>query len=49
MPIMDVRYPAGGLDKSAKALLAGRLTDVLIKMEGGANTQRPSLRLGPFH
>jgi len=38
MPIMDVRYPAGSLDKTAKAALAGTLTDVLIKMEGGANT-----------
>jgi phenylpyruvate tautomerase PptA (4-oxalocrotonate tautomerase family) len=40
MPIMDVRYPAGSLDKAAKASLAGRLTDVLIKMEGGANTRK---------
>jgi phenylpyruvate tautomerase PptA (4-oxalocrotonate tautomerase family) len=38
MPIMEVRYPAGSLDKAAKAALAKRLTDVLIKMEGGANT-----------
>lgn len=40
MPIMDVRYAAGSLDKAAKATLAGRLTDVLIKMEGGANTRK---------
>jgi phenylpyruvate tautomerase PptA (4-oxalocrotonate tautomerase family) len=38
MPIMDVRYAAGSLDKAAKADLAARLTDVLIQMEGGANT-----------
>lgn len=38
MPIMDVRYAAGSLDKASKADLAGRLTDVLVKMEGGANT-----------
>jgi len=38
MPIMDVRYSAGGLVKANKADLASRLTDVLIQMEGGANT-----------
>ncbi len=38
MPIMDVRYAAGALDKPKKAALAQRLTEVLIKMEGGANT-----------
>ena len=40
MPIMDVRYAAGCLDKATKAALAERLTDVLIKMEGGANTRK---------
>ncbi|HEY0234376.1 MAG TPA: tautomerase family protein [Afipia sp.] len=35
---MDVRYMAGDLDKASKADLAKRLTDVLIRMEGGANT-----------
>lgn len=39
MPIMDVRYPAGGLDQAAKADLATRLTDVMIRMEGGAGTE----------
>jgi phenylpyruvate tautomerase PptA (4-oxalocrotonate tautomerase family) len=39
MPIMNVRYPAGRLDKQTKAMLARKLTDVLIQMEGGANTQ----------
>jgi phenylpyruvate tautomerase PptA (4-oxalocrotonate tautomerase family) len=39
MPIMDVRYPAGGLDKTTKATMAEKLTDVMIRMEGGANTQ----------
>lgn len=38
MPIMDVRYAAGALDATAKANLARRLTEVLIQMEGGANT-----------
>lgn len=38
MPIMDVRYAAGRLDKAQKTALAQRLTDVLIRMEGGANT-----------
>ncbi len=38
MPIMDVRFPAGSLDGKAKAALAEKLTDVLIRMEGGANT-----------
>ena len=40
MPIMNVRYAAGCLDKAAKAALAERLTDVLITMEGGANTRK---------
>ena len=39
MPIMDVRYPAGRLDKTTKAMMAEKLTGVLIKMEGGANTR----------
>jgi phenylpyruvate tautomerase PptA (4-oxalocrotonate tautomerase family) len=38
MPIMDVRYAAGSLDVAGKAALAERLTDVLVQMEGGANT-----------
>ncbi|SFM94442.1 4-oxalocrotonate tautomerase [Variovorax sp. OV329] len=38
MPIMQVQYGAGQLDTSSKAELARRLTDVLIRMEGGANT-----------
>jgi phenylpyruvate tautomerase PptA (4-oxalocrotonate tautomerase family) len=38
MPIMDVRYATGSLDAAAKAALAARLTDILIRMEGGANT-----------
>jgi phenylpyruvate tautomerase PptA (4-oxalocrotonate tautomerase family) len=39
MPIMDVRYPAGRLDRTTKALMAKKLTDILIKMEGDANTR----------
>jgi phenylpyruvate tautomerase PptA (4-oxalocrotonate tautomerase family) len=38
MPIMEVRYPAGRLDAAAKAVLAKKLTDILIRMEGGAGT-----------
>ncbi|MDI7865137.1 tautomerase family protein [Rhizobiaceae bacterium n13] len=38
MPIMNVHYVAGHIDDGAKADLATRLTEVLIKMEGGANT-----------
>jgi len=39
MPLMDVRYAAGALDKATKADLARRLTDALIRMEGGADTR----------
>lgn len=39
MPITDVRYAVGSLDAAGKALLAERLTEVLIQMEGGANTE----------
>jgi phenylpyruvate tautomerase PptA (4-oxalocrotonate tautomerase family) len=38
MPIMQVHYPEGSLDEARKAALAQRLTDVLIAMEGGADT-----------
>jgi phenylpyruvate tautomerase PptA (4-oxalocrotonate tautomerase family) len=38
MPLMDVHYAEGSLDETMKARLAGLLTDVLIRMEGGANT-----------
>lgn len=38
MPIMEVRYAAGNLDTGRKAAIAGKLTDVMIRMEGGANT-----------
>lgn len=39
MPIMNVRYSAGDLDDASKAKLAKSLTEVMIKMEGGANTR----------
>ena len=39
MPIMNVRYAAGDLTQASKAELAKRLTDVMIRMEGGANTR----------
>jgi len=39
MPIMNVRYRAGSLDRTAKETMAQRLTEVLIGMEGGANTR----------
>lgn len=38
MPIMDVRHAAGALDRGQKAALAEKLTQVMIQMEGGANT-----------
>jgi phenylpyruvate tautomerase PptA (4-oxalocrotonate tautomerase family) len=39
MPIMNVRYAAGDLNEPSKAKLAKALTDVMIQMEGGANTR----------
>lgn len=39
MPIMQVHYPEDALDDARKANLARRLTDVLIAMEGGADTR----------
>lgn len=39
MPIMNVQYPKAALDAARKSALAQRLTDVLIAMEGGANTE----------
>jgi phenylpyruvate tautomerase PptA (4-oxalocrotonate tautomerase family) len=38
MPIMNVRYGAGDLNETSKASLAKKLTDVMIRKEGGANT-----------
>jgi len=38
MPIMEVRYAEGALDRAQKASLAKGLTDLLIRMEGGAGT-----------
>ena len=38
MPIMNVQYTEGDLDATSKADLARRLTNVLIRMEGGAGT-----------
>jgi phenylpyruvate tautomerase PptA (4-oxalocrotonate tautomerase family) len=38
MPVMNVTFRAGDLDTARKADLAKRLTDVLIQMEGGADT-----------
>ncbi len=39
MPIMQVYYPEAALDDARKANLAQRLTDVLMAMEGGADTR----------
>lgn len=39
MPIMEVRHVAGRLDPDRKAAIAKALTDVMIRMEGGANTR----------
>ena len=38
MPIMKVTYQNGSLNDAQKAALAGRLTDLMIQMEGGADT-----------
>lgn len=39
MPIIQVHYPEAALDDAHKGYLARRLTDVLIAMEGGADTR----------
>jgi phenylpyruvate tautomerase PptA (4-oxalocrotonate tautomerase family) len=39
MPIIQVYYPQGALDQQHKEMLAQKLTDVLITMEGGAGTR----------
>jgi phenylpyruvate tautomerase PptA (4-oxalocrotonate tautomerase family) len=39
MPIMNISYGAGDLNDASKADLAKKLTDVMIRMEGGANTR----------
>jgi phenylpyruvate tautomerase PptA (4-oxalocrotonate tautomerase family) len=39
MPIMQVHHADGALDAKQKAALAERLTNVLLTMEGGANTE----------
>jgi len=39
MPIVQLQYPQGSLDPERKARLAGRLTDVMLDMEGGARTE----------
>jgi phenylpyruvate tautomerase PptA (4-oxalocrotonate tautomerase family) len=38
MPIMTVTYQNGSMTDDQKAVLAGRLTDLMIQMEGGADT-----------
>ena len=38
MPIMKVTYQSGSINDAQKAALAGRLTDLMIQMEGGADT-----------
>src|SRR5208282_3581082 len=38
MPIMKVTYQSGSMSDAQKAALAGRLTDLMIQMEGGADT-----------
>jgi phenylpyruvate tautomerase PptA (4-oxalocrotonate tautomerase family) len=39
MPIMNVCYGAGDLNGDSKAELAKQLTDIMIRMEGGADTR----------
>ena len=38
MPILQIFYPQGQLDFKRKTTLAQKLTDILIRMEGGAAT-----------
>jgi len=38
MPILQIFYPQGQLDLKRKTTLAQKLTDILIRMEGGAAT-----------
>jgi phenylpyruvate tautomerase PptA (4-oxalocrotonate tautomerase family) len=38
MPVIQLQYPQSALDTERKAQLAGRLTEVLLTMEGGART-----------
>jgi len=38
MPILQIYYPQGQLDRNRKSILAQKLTDILIRMEGGAGT-----------
>jgi phenylpyruvate tautomerase PptA (4-oxalocrotonate tautomerase family) len=38
MPIMKVTYQTGSMNDAQKAAFAGRLTDLMIQMEGGADT-----------
>lgn len=38
MPIIQIDYAQGQLDRTRKAILAQKLTEILIKMEGGAGT-----------
>jgi len=38
MPIMQIYYPQGSLTDERKAALAQQLTDVLLLMEGNAET-----------
>lgn len=38
MPIMNVQYEQGALTTAQKSALAAKLTDLMITMEGGANT-----------
>ena len=39
MPIMNISYGAGDLNDASKARLAKQLTEVMIRMEGGADTK----------
>lgn len=38
MPVLQVYHPADAMDPQRKATLAGKLTDVLLTMEGGTRT-----------
>jgi phenylpyruvate tautomerase PptA (4-oxalocrotonate tautomerase family) len=38
VPIMKVTYQSGSMSDAQRAALAGRLTDLMLQMEGGADT-----------
>lgn len=39
MPVIQVHYPQGSLDRDTKARLSATLTEAMLTMEGGARTE----------